>query len=67
MGKYSEEEMMAIQAMEIYCEKYEQTGNPDYLHKAKEIADNWWKNDSDEGKETAQKVIKLVYEQEQSM
>lgn len=67
----SKEELQACKEMIANCKMYEQTDDPNYLYEAKKIADNWnWgSSGSNEGKEGAQKVKKLVleYEQEQGM
>jgi hypothetical protein len=61
MDKYSEAELKMNYA------KYMETKDPEYLYKAKEIADNWNDNDTGEGKDIAQKVLKLEMDEEQQM
>jgi len=61
MDKYSEAEM------KINYLKFMETKDPDYLHKAKAIAENWSDNDSSETKDVAQKVLRLEMDEEQHM
>ena len=61
MDKYSEAEM------KMNYIKYLETQDPDYLYRAKEIADNWNDSDSNETKDIAQKVLKLDMEEEQQL
>ena len=62
MDKYSEAEM------KMNYLKYMETKDPDYLFKAKAIADNWNSNsESSEAKDIAQKVLKLEIDEEQQM
>jgi hypothetical protein len=61
MDKHSEAEM------KLNYMKYMETKDPEYLYRAKEIADNWNGSDSDETKDIAQKVLKLEMDDEQQM
>ena len=61
MDKLSEAEM------KMNYLKYMETKDPDYLHKAKAIAENWNDNDSSEKKDVAQKVLRLEMDEEQQM
>lgn len=61
MDKYSEAEMKMN-----YLEYWE-TKDPDYLYKAKEIAENRNSSDSSEAKDIAQKVLKLEMDEEQQL